>query len=283
MVNFDNDVARHFFVQNIVYLAREYPHRRLPLRLHPADPQPNDGNIRLRGSGGGWQFLREVREKVKAVDPGILLIAEELPNTWQVTAEERRQPWAGDRHGPFDAQWADPFHDHFKRVLTGQHLDTCTSVFTNFGDSWQDARRLRRVARRGRQHRRPDRQARARRQGLGDGAARRCRHRPGPRHSDALHGPGGGRDDAVRAGRRQAASANPGTGHTWWDDRLPLGAYESGRRAAKGPGLVSQMFEIRQGDPDGRLARRRHRHHAHPRRQRHRRLHARRRQVCWWC
>jgi hypothetical protein len=29
---------------------------------------------------GGWQFLREIREKIKAVDPRIILIAEELPN-----------------------------------------------------------------------------------------------------------------------------------------------------------------------------------------------------------
>ena len=107
MVNFDNDVARHFFVQNIVYLAREFHIDGFRFDFTRPIHNPDDGNIRLRGSGGGWQFLREVREKVKAVDPKILLIAEELPNTWQVTAEDVGDAWAGDRHGPFDAQWAD--------------------------------------------------------------------------------------------------------------------------------------------------------------------------------
>ena len=76
---------------------------------------------------------------MKAVDPSILLIAEELPNTWQVTSEDVGAPWAGDRHGPFDAQWADRFHDALKRVLTGGDIDELREGFTYFGDSWQDA------------------------------------------------------------------------------------------------------------------------------------------------
>ena len=68
MVNFDDDVARHFFVQNIVYLAREFHIDGFRFDFTRPIHNPDDGNIRLRGSGGGWQFLREVREKVKAVD-----------------------------------------------------------------------------------------------------------------------------------------------------------------------------------------------------------------------
>lgn len=139
LVNFDNDVARHYFAQNVAYLAREYHVDGFRFDFTRPIHNESDGNIRVRGSGGGWRFVREVRAKAKAVDPGLVLIAEELPNTWYVTQESVDSPFAGDPHGPFDAQWTDPFHDHFKAALTGQHLNHVYEVFTSFGDSWQDA------------------------------------------------------------------------------------------------------------------------------------------------
>ena len=56
-----------------------------------------------------------------------------------MTAEDVGDAWAGDRHGPFDAQWADGFHDAFKRALTGGSLDELRLAFSGFGDSWHDA------------------------------------------------------------------------------------------------------------------------------------------------
>jgi hypothetical protein len=82
MVHFADDVARHFFVQNILFLAREYHIDAFRFDFTRPIHNQDDGNIRLRGSGGGWAFLCEMRRQVKAVDPGILLIAEELPNDW---------------------------------------------------------------------------------------------------------------------------------------------------------------------------------------------------------
>jgi 1,4-alpha-glucan branching enzyme len=64
MLNFDNDVARHFFIQNLVYLAREYHIDGFRFDFTRPIHNPSDGNIRLQGSGGGWAFLREIREQL---------------------------------------------------------------------------------------------------------------------------------------------------------------------------------------------------------------------------
>ena len=71
------------------------------------------------------------------MDSKILLIAEELPDNWYVTQEHVATSWDGDDHGPFDSQWCDTFHDNFKDVLKGDHLEKLYSVFTYFGDNWQ--------------------------------------------------------------------------------------------------------------------------------------------------
>lgn len=138
MLNFDNDVARHFIVQNMVYLAKEFHIDAFRFDATRLIHTAGDPSIRIAGSGGGWDFLREIRTQVKAIDPNIILIAEELPNNWHITQEDIGSSWADDYHAPFDSQWADPFHDHFKDVLTGGHLDNLYSVFTYFGDSWHD-------------------------------------------------------------------------------------------------------------------------------------------------
>ena len=54
------------------------------------------------------------------------------------------------------------------------------------------------------------------------------------------------------SGRTTAASAAD-TAPTWWDDRLPLGAYETDPGRAKVLGWYERMLEIRRGDL-GRLA-----------------------------
>jgi len=44
---------------------------------------------------------------------------------------------------------------------------------------------------------------------------------------------------------------NPGTGHTWWDDRLDLSSYETDSGRKKVRQWYRRMFEIRRGDPPG--------------------------------
>ena len=250
MVNFDNDVARHFFVQNIVYLAHEFHIDGFRFDFTRPIHNPDDGNIRLRGSGGGWQFLREVREKVKAVDPKILLIAEELPNTWQVTAEDVGHAWAGDRHGPFDAQWADGFHDGFKRALTGGSLDELRAAFASFGDSWQDA--VVYAESHDEVGNTDDRIAKRGRDGKGWEMAQLAAAGTVLARGIPMLFMGQEAGESLQFGQDDGR-VSPDTAPTWWDDRLPLGAYETDPGRAKVLAWYKRMLEIRRGDL-GRLA-----------------------------
>lgn len=251
MINFDNDVARHFFVQNVAYLAREYHIDGFRFDFTRPIHDESDGNITRRGSGGGWNFLREVRSKAKAVDAGIVLIAEELPNTWYVTREAVDSTFAGDPHGPFDSQWTDPFHDHFKAVLTGQHLNHLYEVFTEFGDSWQDA--LIYTESHDEVGNTDDRIAKRAREGKGwemlqVAAAGTALSRGIPMMfmgQESGEWMQFGQDDG------KLRDYNPGTGHTWWDDRLDLGAYESDAGRKKVRGWYRKMVQIRKEDPEG--------------------------------
>ena len=250
MINFDNDVARHFFVQNIRYLAQEYHIDGFRFDFTRPIHNQFDGNIKRRGSGGGWNFLREIRARAKAVDPGIVLIAEELPNTWWVTKEHVDSNWGGDWHGPFDAQWADAFHDNFKAVLAGQHLDHLYGVFNYFGDSWQDAliyseshdevgNTDERIAKRGRDGKGWEMsQLAAAGTVLGRGIPMLFM---GQEAGELLQF---GQDDG------KLRDHNPGTGNTWWDDRLALHTYESNPGRSKVREWYQRMFQIRRQDPE---------------------------------
>jgi 1,4-alpha-glucan branching enzyme len=249
MVNFDNDVARHFFVQNIVYLAKEYHIDGFRFDFTRPIHNQFDGNIRRRGSGGGWDFLREIRARVKAVNPGIILIAEELPNTWWVTKEHVDSNWGGSWHGPFDSQWADPFHDNFKAALTGHHLDHLYAAFTYFGDSWQDALIYSeshdevgntddRIAKRGRDGKGWEMsQLAAAGTLLGRGIPMLFM---GQEAGETLQF---GQDDG------KLRDYNPGTGATWWDDHLALDSYEGDIGRSKVRKWYQRMFDIRKQDP----------------------------------
>ncbi|MFO0911035.1 MAG: alpha-amylase family glycosyl hydrolase, partial [Isosphaeraceae bacterium] len=249
LVNFDNDVARHFFVQNIAYLAREYHIDGFRFDFTRPIHNETDGNIVQRGSGGGWGFLREVRAAAKAVNPGIILIAEELPNTWYVTQEEVDGAVAGDRHGPFDAQWADAFHDHFKAALTGGHLDHLYQVFTTFGDTWQDA--LIYSESHDEVGNTDDRIARRARDGKGwemnqVAAAGTIFGRGIPM---IFMGQEAGETMQFGQDDDKLRDHNPGTGNTWWDDRLDLTAYESDPGRDKVRRWHRRLFELRKSDP----------------------------------
>ncbi len=248
MVNFDNDVARHFFVQNILYLAREYHIDGFRFDFTRPIHNDSDSNIKKKGSGGGWNFLKEIRAKVKAVDPGILLIAEELPNNWYVTRENVGHQWGGDWHGPFDAQWVDPFHDHFKEVLKGAHLDHLYNVFRNFGDSWQDG--LIYTESHDEVGNMDERIAKRSRDGKGwemcqISATGTILARGIPM---IFMGQEGGESMQFGMDDGKLSDYNPGTGETWWDDRLPISSYETDPGRNKVRAWFKKMCDIRTGD-----------------------------------
>ncbi len=139
LYNFNNDVAKHFLIQNVLYLAREF--RIDGFRFDHTNTIHNSSSwfITQAGDGGGWDFLRELYGAVKQEDTNIWFTGEELPDWWGLTADNVGSAVAGQVHGPMDSQWTDTFHDNFKAVLTGGHLDDLWPVFGHFGDGWQDA------------------------------------------------------------------------------------------------------------------------------------------------
>ncbi len=107
MINFDQPQCRHFFAQNLVYLAREYHLDGFRLDhtatiVHSSAWDPWSGFVRELGSGGGWDFLHAIRKALREeVDSRCILMAEHLPNEWPLT----------NFGGPMDTQWCDDFHD----------------------------------------------------------------------------------------------------------------------------------------------------------------------------
>ena len=141
MINFASDVTRHFLIQNLIYLAKEYhiDAFRFDMThiLHKGNQWVN--HVKYPGKSSGWSFIKELRHRVKSIDPGILFIAEELPDNWYVTSKQVESSWSGDFHGPFDSQWSDAFHDNVKAVIKGASLDQLANALTEMGDSWHAA------------------------------------------------------------------------------------------------------------------------------------------------
>ncbi len=139
LYNFNNDVAQHFLIQNVLYLAKEFHIDGFRFDHTNTIHNPDSWFVKVKGDGGGWDFLRQLYGQVKALDENIWMTAEELPDWWGLTADDIGSSVAGSSHGPMDSQWTDTFHDKFKSVLTGGHLDELWSVFGHFGDGWEDA------------------------------------------------------------------------------------------------------------------------------------------------
>ncbi len=139
LMNFNDPVTKHFLIQNVLYLAKEY--KIDGFRFDHTNTIHNDNSwfTTVKGDGGGWQLLREMYGAVKNYDQDIWFTAEELPDWWGITADNIGSSVGGTYHGPMDSQWVDTFHDSFKEVLTGGHLDGLWPVFGHFGDGWQDA------------------------------------------------------------------------------------------------------------------------------------------------
>jgi 1,4-alpha-glucan branching enzyme len=111
MVNFDQPQVSHFFEQNLVHFMRSY--RIDGFRFDFTRVIRYGGTfssfVRRPGSGGGWQFMHRLRAAVRGLDPRCLLMAEHLPNEWDLT----------NYGGPMDTQWADDFHDRLVEAARG--------------------------------------------------------------------------------------------------------------------------------------------------------------------
>lgn len=234
LYNFNNDIAKHFLVQNVLYLAKEYKIDGFRFDHTNTIHNPNSGFVTIPGDGGGWDFLREIYGKTKALDNNIWFTGEELPDWWGITADNAGSSVAGSSHAPMDSQWTDTFHDNFKNVLTGGHLDDLWPVFGHFGDGWQDATVYTeshdevgntddRIAKRGR-----------------DGKGWEM-------NQISLTG-------TVLARGTPMAFMGQEAGETkqfhidWWQDRLPLSQYESNAGQKKVLDWYKKMNEIRGND-----------------------------------
>ncbi|HUG20819.1 MAG TPA: alpha-amylase family glycosyl hydrolase, partial [Planctomycetaceae bacterium] len=127
MINFDHPQCRHFFAQNLVYLANEFHIDGFRLDhtatiVHSAAWDRWSLHVRKLGSGGGWEFLHTLRHAVTTqVGHNCLLTAEHLPNEWSLT----------NYGGPMDSQWCDDFHDRM--------VDACKRKFgmSRLADAFQ--------------------------------------------------------------------------------------------------------------------------------------------------
>jgi 1,4-alpha-glucan branching enzyme len=135
MINFDHPQVIHFFEQNLVHLRRAYrvdgfrlDHTHTIVHSHQ-----RSGHVTQPGSGGGWSFLHKLRGALRDVDPACVLVAEHLPNEWNLT-----------RHGgPMDSQWCDDFHDRLVEACRGaggmSRLADAFKITHTQCDQWYEA------------------------------------------------------------------------------------------------------------------------------------------------
>jgi 1,4-alpha-glucan branching enzyme len=111
MINFDHPQVNHFFEQNLIHFLKNY--RVDGFRFDFTRVIRYGGSfsdyVRQPGSGGGWEFMHRLRRAVHAVDARCLLMAENLPNEWDLTRYG----------GPMDSQWCDAFHDRIVDASRG--------------------------------------------------------------------------------------------------------------------------------------------------------------------
>ena len=234
LYNFNNDIAKHFLIQNALYLAKEFRIDGFRFDHTNTIHNVNSWFVTVQGDGGGWDFLRELYGNVKSLDNNIWMTGEELPDWWGLTADDTGSNVAGSNHAPMDSQWTDTFHDNFKSVLTGASLDNLWPVFGHFGDGWQDATVYTeshdevgntddRIAKRGR-----------------DGKGWEM-------NQVSLAGTVLARGTPMVFMGQEAGEATQ-FHIDWWDDRLPLNVYESDVGRQKVLAWYQKMNEIRAND-----------------------------------
>lgn len=143
--NFDNDIAKHYFLNHVKYLAEEFNidafrfdsthtvYKTAPLDRENVNTATETETIRIDGSGGGYAFLQDLYAELKAVDGAILMMAEEFPNNFDLTATGMNV---------MDSLWSQATHYELPNALTGTvSWDTAINtngLFSELGDDWQD-------------------------------------------------------------------------------------------------------------------------------------------------
>ncbi|XCN71105.1 MAG: alpha-amylase family glycosyl hydrolase [Candidatus Electrothrix aestuarii] len=103
MLNFDHPQVIHFFERNMAHFMQNYRIDGFRFDFTRVIYMGNQWTYHVRrpGSGGGWEFLQRLRQVAHNIDNRCLLMAENLPNDWNLTHPG----------GPMDTQWCDDFHD----------------------------------------------------------------------------------------------------------------------------------------------------------------------------
>ncbi len=111
MINFDNPLAVHFFTQNLVHFMTRYrvDGFRFDFTRVIRYGQYWSDHIKRPGSGGGWDFMKQLQNAVHSVDRRCIMMAEHFPNEWDLSYPE----------GPMDTQWNDDFHDRLVDAARG--------------------------------------------------------------------------------------------------------------------------------------------------------------------
>lgn len=135
LINFAHPQVGHFFEQNLRYLARHYHVDGFRLD-HTWTIRYSDrvgAYVTQQGSSGGWEFMHKLRRAVHAENDRVLLLAEHLPNEWDLT----------NVGGPMDSQWCDDFHDRLEDACRGLHvmpaLAAALTVTHTACDDWYKA------------------------------------------------------------------------------------------------------------------------------------------------
>jgi 1,4-alpha-glucan branching enzyme len=135
MINFDHPQAIHFFEQNLVHFLRHYrvDGFRVDFTRVIRFGHEWTSHVRQPGSGGGWEFLRRLRAAARGIDERCLLMAENLPNDWDLTRYG----------GVMDTQWCDDFHDRLVEAARGWDvmgpLAAALQLTHTYCDQWYEA------------------------------------------------------------------------------------------------------------------------------------------------
>jgi 1,4-alpha-glucan branching enzyme len=135
MINFDHPQVRHFFEQNLVHFLQKYriDGFRFDFTRVIRFGGTYSAHVRVPGSGGGWEFMHGLRRAARAVDERCILMAENLPNDWDLTRFG----------GPMDTQWCDDFHDRVVDAARGfavlDRLAHAMRYAELYGNQWYEA------------------------------------------------------------------------------------------------------------------------------------------------
>ena len=114
LINFGHAQVVHFFEQNLRFLIEHYHVDGFRFD-HTWTIRYSDrvgAFVTKRGSPGGWEFMHKMRRAAHAENPRVILVAEHLPNEWDLT----------NFGGPMDSQWCDDFHDRLEDACRGQRV-----------------------------------------------------------------------------------------------------------------------------------------------------------------